>query len=240
MHSSATYHTILPDAPVASDGVAERVFAQTFRTDFSAPGFSLLSFATPIASQELRAYMVALKQELDALVHARTGKRLVYQSMARFNQQVTTKFHLDGAPAEAFLMLGYEPSEVACNLAMADYSLAAWNLGITPAEFIRDHNPMYASGARLLEGTITPLASFDPSGSNILVINNSCLPFDAKNKNLLGVMHQATIPHPDLAKNRIINSTMLRTAASLDEEAVTVAQQQDYVSTSAISGPSAY
>ena len=239
MHPSATYHTFIADSSDAPE-LAKRVFAQTFRTDFTAPGFSLLTFAGPITSQELRAYMVALKQELDAIVHARSGKRLVYQSMARFNQQVTTKFHLDGAPAEAFLMLGYEPSEVASSLAMADYSLAAWKLGITPAEFVRDHNPMYASGARLLEGAITPLASFDSSQSNILVINNSCLPFDEAKMNLLGVMHQATIPQPDAAKNRIINSTMLRIAASLNEEAVTAAQQQDYIATSAISGPSAY
>ena len=160
--------------------------------------------------------------------------------MARFNQQNTTKFHLDGAPEESFLMLGYEASEVECTLAIADYTLAAWKLGITPAAFVRDHNPMYATGARLLEGTITPLTAFDPGRANILVINNSCLPYVEHGQNLLGVMHQATIAKPDPAKRRIINSTMMRSAASIAEESLTLAQQQAYVVTSEISGSSAY
>jgi hypothetical protein len=32
--------------------------------------------------------------------------------MGRFDSQATTKFHLAGAPDEAFLMLGYEASRV--------------------------------------------------------------------------------------------------------------------------------
>lgn len=213
---------------------------QTFRTDFSAPGFSLLSFALPITSEALRAGMIEVKQNLDALHFGRAGKHLVYQSMTRFNQHNTTKFHLDGAPEESFLMLGYEPSEVACTLAMADYTLAAWKHGITPAALVRDHNPMYASGARLLEGTITPLTAFDPGRASILAINNSCLPYAQDGQNLLGVMHQATIPNPDNTKLRIINSTMIRIAASLSEEVLAPAQQQAFATTSEISGPSDY
>ena len=45
--------------------------------------------------------------------------------MGRFDSQTTTKFHLDGAPDEAFLMLGYEASPVRSELAIADYSKAA-------------------------------------------------------------------------------------------------------------------
>jgi hypothetical protein len=237
MHPPSAYHTVLsgpPDLPIAA-----RVIEQTFRTRFDEPGFSLLSFAIPVASENLRAAMLELKQCLHTLFLVWTGRHLVYQSMARFDQQTTTKFHLDGGPPESFLMLGYEPSEVASAIAMADYSLAAWKMGIEPAEFVADYNPMYATGAKLLEGTITPLA-FDARQANILVVNNSCLPFDASAKNLLGVMHQATIAHSDPTKRRIINSTMIRTAPRLVDEALTPEQQQDYVTTMQISGPTAY
>jgi hypothetical protein len=237
MHPPSSYHLVLSEVPNLP--VAARVIEQTFRTRFDEPGFSLLSFEIPITSEKLRAAMVELKQHLHALFFVWTGRHLVYQAMARFDQQTTTKFHLDGGPAESFLMLGYEPSEVVSVIAMADYTLAAWKMGIEPAAFVADHNPMYVAGAKLLEGTITPLA-FDARQANILVVNNSCLPFDAGGKNLLGVMHQATIAHPDPTKRRIINSTMIRTAASLGEEVLTPDQQQDYVTTTHISGPTAY
>jgi len=237
MHPPSAYHLLVPHLPDASkwQTLAQEIFRQTFRTRFDAPGFSLLSFAIGITSESLRAGMVELKQALDILFHEETGRYLVYQSMARFDQQVTTKFHLDGGPPESFLMLGYEPSEVHSSLAMADYTLAAWKLGIEPAAFVRDHNPMYASGAKLLEGTITALSGFDPRRATILVINNSCVPYDERGRHLLGVMHQATIPYPDSAKQRIVNSTMFRPAVSVDEEALSPKQQQEYIITEQIS-----
>jgi len=242
MHSPSKYHTILDHVPGAVDWkpIARRVFEQSFRTNFDWPGFSLLSFTVTVDSESLRRCMITLKALLDSLYHARSGKRLVYQSMARFDQQVTTKFHLDGGLTESFLMLGYEPSEVPSALAMADYTLASWKMGIAPDEFIRNHNPMFASGAQLLVGTITPIIAFNPLQANLLIVNNSCLPMDPAAGNLLGVMHQATIPQPDLTKTRIVNSTMIRTASSLAEEELTMQKQQDYVVTKDISGPVGY
>ena len=63
--------------------------------------------------------------------------------MARFDQQETTKFHLDGAPEQSMLMLGYEPSRVVSRLFLADYTRAASDLGITPQLFLTEFNPMY-------------------------------------------------------------------------------------------------
>jgi len=242
MHSPSSYQTVLTQIPESADwpALAQRVLQQTFRTNFEAPGFSLVSFAMPISSEAFRACLIELKIALDALFFAQTGRHLVFRSLARFNQQNTTKFHLDGGPEESFLMLGYEPSDVPSSLAFADFTLVAWTMGIEPAAFIRDHNPMFASGAQLLEGAITPLKPFDPKIANIVVINNGSLPFDKNGRNLLGVMHQATIASPEESKRRIINSTMLRPAATLDEEEVTPEQLRDYVTTSHISGPVAY
>jgi hypothetical protein len=188
----------------------------------------------------MRRLLVGLKTRLDALLWARWGKRLVYRSMARFDQQVTTKFHLDGGPAESFLMLGYEPSDVESTLAMADYSRASWELGIEPGRFLTDLNPMFSGGTRLLEPFVTPVAAFDHRRANVLVVNNSSLPFDVSGRNLVGVMHQATIARPDPDKRRVINSTMLFAAPSVEDEEVGVRQQADFVVTSRISGRDDY
>jgi hypothetical protein len=240
--AAADYYTAVDRYPDdrGTPGLAGCVLAQTFRTDFNAPGFSLLTFATPITSEQLRRCMIVLRMELHASIHAKTGRCLAFQSVARFDQQVTTKFHLDGGPAESFLMLGYEPSEVPSALAMADYTRAAHQLGIEPKEFLDRHNPMFASGAKLLEGTITQLTAFDWRCSSILFINNSSLPYDAAGRHQLGVMHQATILKPDASKQRIINSTMLSLVSSLEEEKVKPDQQQEYIRTTAISRPSGY
>ena len=56
--------------------------------------------------------MVELKGLLSDLAVQRGRRPFAYLSMARFDQQETTKFHLDGAPAESLLMLGYEPSKI--------------------------------------------------------------------------------------------------------------------------------
>jgi hypothetical protein len=220
--------------------LAPQVYEQTFRTTFTRPGFSLITFAQPIASETLRRRMVQLKLALADLFGQRRGRHLVYHSMARFDQQVTTKFHLDGGAEESFLMLGYEASAVESRLAMADYSQAAHALGIEPARFVTDHNPMHASGERLLTGYITPLSAFDPARDTILVINNSSSPYRNNGSNLLGVMHQATIPCPDPTRRRIINSTMLRAADRADAETLTADQQAVYITTTHISGPASY
>ena len=137
------YHTWiagLPDAQQWNDIATRRIYAQVFRADFAAPGAALISFRESIPSVELRALMWTLKNTLSALHHQASGKHLVYLSMGRFDSQTTTKFHLDGAPGEAFLMLGYESSPVRSELAIADYSKAAHDWGITPKKLLAEFN----------------------------------------------------------------------------------------------------
>jgi len=54
-------------------------------------------------------------------VSVRRGRLpFTFRSLARFDQQETTKFHLDGAPEQSMLVLGYEPSRVQSRLPTAD------------------------------------------------------------------------------------------------------------------------
>ena len=175
--------------------------------------------------------MVDLKRLLSEKCLQRAGKKLLYRSMARFDQQETTKFHIDGAPAESILMLGYEPSKVRSRLFLADYTQAAFDLAITPEQFLEDFNPMYRKGEELLGRYVTELPQPEPGHSRILLVNNSSLPFVKDSKNALGVMHKAIIDTPDDMEHRIVNSTMLVT----EGEEISAEKQSEFVKTHKIS-----
>ena len=84
----------------------ERIFRAVFRTEFTQPGFALIRMPGDTDSLTLRRSMVILKDDLSRLYVQQFQHSLTYLSLARFNQQVTTKFHLDGSPETAFLMFG--------------------------------------------------------------------------------------------------------------------------------------
>ncbi len=217
------------------DVTLRRVYAQVFRTNFKAPGVALLSFREEVSSKELRSLMCNLKMRLSTLHQEMHGKHLVYLSMGRFDSQVTTKFHLDGAPDEAFLMLGYEASQVKSELSIADYSRAAYDWNITPQKLLTDFNPMFADNEKRLLPYITQLTAFNPAQPHILLLNNSSLPYAENSLNFLGVMHQATIV-ANSQVHRIINSTMISTALNANNEPIDAASQKQFLETSEITG----
>ena len=210
---------------------AEKVFDLVWRFDFAAPGFAIIDLAPGIDSHTLRSWIVGLKERMNGVSVRRGGKAFSFRSMARFDQQVTTKFHLDGAPAESMLILGYEPSNVASRLFLADFTCAAFDLGITPQQFLSDFNPMYKKGEDLLGRYVTELPQPEEGHSRILLINNSSLPFTAARTNPLGVMHKAIIVTPDEGERRIVNSTMLVT----EGDEISAERQEEFITTDKIS-----
>jgi len=211
---------------------AETVFDLVWRFDFAAPGFAVLDIAPGPDSHALRSMMVSLKERLSEIGVSRGRGQFVYKSMARFDQQETTKFHLDGAPEQSLLMLGYEPSNVESRLFLADYTRAAFDLGITPTQFLSDFNPMYKTGEDLLGRYTTELPQPAEGHSRILLVNNSSLPFTEARTNTMGVMHKAIIVTPDDAERRIVNSTMLAVG---EADAIGQEQQREFVTTDKIS-----
>src|SRR5262249_3942766 len=109
---------------------------------------------------------------------------------------------------------------------------AAFDLGMTPPQFLLDHNPMYRRGEELLSPYISELPQPEPGRSRILLINNSSLPFTAGQTNSLGGMHKAEIINPTESERRIVNSTMIVVG---DEEAISQERQQEFVITNEIS-----
>jgi hypothetical protein len=233
MRSQTEYHPSLPPAPDRASFrvISERVFDLVWRFDFTAPGFCLLDAGTGVDSHSLRSWTVDLKQRLREGGVRHGGKPFVFRSMARFDQQETTKFHLDGAPDQSMLLLGYEPSRVRSRLFLADYTRTAFDLGITPQQFLSAFNPMYRNGEELLARYVTELPQPGQGRTRISFINNSSLPFTEGATNPLGVMHKAIIFTPNETESRIVNSTMLVT----EGEEVGQEQQHDFLTTDKIS-----
>ncbi len=217
---------------------ASEIFGLVWRFDFLAPGFCLLDLGPHVDSCSLRSAMAALKMQLSEVLSP-LGKKFVYRSLGRFNQQVTTKFHLDGAPAESLLMLGYEPSNVRSRLWLADYVHCAFDRGLTPDQFMNDLNPMFHPGEEALTDYVTELPQPDSGHSRILLINNSLLPFTDSQTNPLGVMHKAEIVEPKAEESRIVNSVMLTTTALSKPDLIGEEQESAFVTTDAIS-PTVY
>lgn len=212
---------------------ADNVFEQVFRTELSRPGFIILVLPANAESRNLRQSMVDLKFRLSDLHQARWGESLEYLSLGRFDQQNSTKLHLDGAPERSFLMLGYEPTTVRSEFQIADFSRCAHDLELSPAEFLRLHNPMFSSGAELLKDYVTTLSAWQEDRPRIVVINNSSAEPGTPGMTY-GVLHGASIPAPNPQATRVINSTMMAPArfASSDPAMKTC----EFISTNKISG----
>jgi hypothetical protein len=216
------------------DSLADVVYRRVCRTTFDQPGFCLLNAGPKLDSPGFRRLMVELKQALAELHAARTGHALVYLSAARFDQQETTRLHLDGGPEECFLMLGYEPSEVDAELAIADYSKCAFDLGMTPKEFLARHNPMFRAGHELLVPYLTRIPCFSRTNYQIVCINNSYAPFSATDSKWQGTLHTASILLPDENQRRVINSTMIANLPSGSTDAISAGQLEEFQTTAAV------
>jgi hypothetical protein len=229
MHSLANYIRSLTTKPDATFAAA--VFDLVWRFDFDCPGFCLIDVGANTDSHALRRRMVELKNRLSALLQQRIGIPFCFRSMGRFDQQETTKFHLDGAPEQSMLILGYEPSTVVSRLFLADYSRAAFDIGITPQQYLHDFNPMFGHNEERLTPYITELPQPQTDHARILVINNSSLSFDEERRHPLGVMHKAILVAPDSSRRRIVNSTML----DLEGNDLAPEKQEEFCTTTGIS-----
>lgn len=184
--------------------LAERIFRDCCRRNYDRPGFSLLKLGLDLDSSRFRHFMNALKEALSLEQQRSDGRKLSYFSLGRFDQQVSTKFHLDGGPEDSFLMLGYEPSLIEAELSLADYSRCAADLGMTPEEFLERHNPMFKVNENLLGPYLIRLHEFNPEEFQILFINNS-----RSSSGWQGLLHAAVMPSPDESQRRVINSTLI-------------------------------
>jgi len=214
--------------------LAWAVFRRVFRQNFEMPGFAVVAFPAAFSSRELRETMVRLKEAFSTRLEKQWGEHLEYLSLGRFDQQATTKMHLDGAPERSVLILGYEPTEVASELLIADYAQCAHTLGLSPAEYLAQHNPMFPGATGQLDPYLTTIAAWCEERPRIVVINNSSGSPDHP-RYLHGVLHGARILSPDASKTRIINSTTA--GVSPTQETEPNKSVLEFLATDAVSGP---
>lgn len=191
--------------PDAVRDLGEQLYATVWRRTLDQPGFALVEFANSAMSTELRLRMAQLVEAVNDTAIRHGEQRFVYERLGRFDQQVTTKFHRDGAPPASLLVLGYEPSTVASRFFVADLPRAARDRGLGANAFITAHNPMFPAGETLLRGYVTEL-KWPKDRSVIVLLNNSLFPDDASAGQPLGVLHKGEILAPDSTATRVINS----------------------------------
>ena len=160
------------------------------------------------------------------------GHKLMYQWMVRFDQQETTKFHLDNAADQSFLMLGYEPTKIKSKLYFADYILFIKNTNIDGDEYFEKYNPIFSDGENQLKPYTTEIEGFSEETYKIVLMNNSNT---KKPDETIGVFHKAEIIKKDSTQERIINSTMIYSGHVEEVELFSAEQQQDFITTQKIS-----
>jgi len=234
--STADYCLAAQDELAGSglSNLAHEVYRRVCRCGFDAPGFCLIDLGTATDSESLRRTMVSLKQGLCRIHQATNGRELIYLSAGRFDQQITTKLHRDGGPEESFLMLGYEPSSVPSEVALADYSKCAYDLELTPQEFLEKHNPMFAAGEQLLQPYTTTVRCFSHQRFQILLINNSIAPFSTQGETWQGVLHTATVREPSDNLRRVVNSTMVASVSIGTAEPITEVEQHQFITSTIV------
>ena len=214
--------------------IAAEIYRRTCRVSFDEPGFCVLNVGQ-IDSVAFRQLMVDIKRAMAAIHESTTGKTLAYRSAARFDQQETTRPHLDGGPDESLLMLGYEPSTIDSELEIADYAQCAFDLGISPKAFMDEYNPMFKPGYDMLRPYTTRVPCFSKTDYQIVCINNSCAAYTESQPAWQGVLHTATMLTPDESASRVINSTMIASVPAGMADKVDTDELNDFVSTSEVS-----
>ena len=191
--------------PLGGRRLAADLYPDVWRTTLDRPGFALVPLPADTDSRALRRFMLDLVDGFGEASAAAGGERLVCERLGRFDQQVSSRFHRDGAPPASLLVLGYEPTAVRSRFWVADAHRAARDAGLGVDAYLSAHNPMTADGERRLMAYATELDL--PHGEPfVVIVNNSLLPLDPGGANPLGVLHKATIPEPDTAARRVINS----------------------------------
>jgi hypothetical protein len=179
--------------------------------------------------------MLRLKERLDVIHQTRTGKHFVYTSMGRFDQQVMTKPHRDGGPEESVLILGYKPTPIRSHLFIFDDINYAFDWGVELKDVPPPYDLFETEIDPILAGYMKTVERLDSGTHQILMINNSCLPYREGQAVMLGVQHHAVIENRSAEAWRIVNSVMFASMDPCEAGPVSPEEQQHFLTTDEIS-----
>ncbi len=208
----------------------QNLYESVCRTNLTLPGFYFLDFGTQVTSREFRSCMSDLWKRLNQQHQLkRPTQQLSLTTLDRFDQQNSTKPHRDSGPTESLLVLGYEPSKVASEITLYDYSRCARDMKQSPSKWLEDHNPMFGDLGQLSDYAIR-LDQFSSDRYQLLIINNSVGDLQGHPLQWQGLLHSATIASPNPKKKRVINSAQLAPIHSEATPAVSEEQRIDFLS----------
>ncbi|MEM9701898.1 MAG: hypothetical protein AAF907_05590 [Planctomycetota bacterium] len=196
-------------ASLSEDETLDLIFERVCRVDPTPPGacfFRLESVPADFDSAAFQQRQVNLVVSLSERVERRRGEPLAVVSAGRFDQQNTTRPHLDGGPAENLLILGYEPTEVPSSFFTYDLARFAADRELSPAEAMDRHNPMFPASDADWASYECKIEGFEGRSWRIVILNNSSTSRDGISWQ--GVLHAATVPRPDPSATRAVNSMM--------------------------------
>lgn len=205
------------------DGQSRKIYNDVFRTSDSQLGFYFVDLGDEIDSKIFRKIMVDLKGSLTKHCKIHQRKWLTYQSLGRFNQQKTSKFHKDTADSSSFLMLGYEPTKVGSKVRVADFDKYFNQKGKEPHGSLgEDHHITSAAGEIIPKSFVTELNDFPKENYRILLLNNS---------EALGVFHSAEIGESIEGEMRVINYMMMYMHSHCVEESYNDKEIENFINT---------
>lgn len=195
-----------PERLAYSEQELKTIYQAVFRQSTVEPGFYYEDLGPNWGSHALRQRMVNLKQGLSVFCE-RQGGVLHYQSMGRFNQLHSSRFHRDSTDqAHSFLMLGYEPTEIESQVYLGDYSRLIEEEALSLENYLgqrRDVNAQVNDAP--LEPYSTALTPFPKRHYRLVLLNNS----KSFSEKTLGVFHRAEVSPSASEADRIINYMML-------------------------------
>ncbi len=243
-HAAPAAPLRIAPADLAADATRDAVHARVCRTALTEPGWCVLNLGAGnpgFDSVAFRRGMLGLIAGLSERHRRRTGEPLAVASAMRFDQQTTTRPHLDGGPEQSLLLLGYEPTAVDSTFAAHDLARFAADRGLTPAEALTRYNPLLPVASDPWLPYATAAADFDPATWRIVAVNNSgaAPPADADAAPVWrGVLHTAAVPRPDPSARRVVNSVMLA-PASLAPAPLAADDLERFASTAPVLRPAA-
>ena len=211
-----------------SEKEVNNIYKEVFRQSTVNSGFCYFDFGKEIDSKSFRQVMVNLKESLSEICTTTLNKKLIYQSIGRFNHQNSSRFHRDTAENHSFLMLGYEPTKVDSKVYVADYSkyIEVQNIPLLHY-FENDEANNTIKNYDGLEPYITELNPFSKNHFRLLIVNNS----KSFTEKTYGVFHRGEIPNKLEQENRVLNYMMLHLCDNLVEERYSNEIVNDFINT---------
>lgn len=193
----------------------DKIYRAVFRPTTNEPGFYHLDLGTEIDSKAFRKQMVELKERLSRTCQLHQNKQLNYQWMSRTNHRNSSQFHIDTAPEQSILMLGYEPSTVESKVYLADYTRFLEENELSAQDYFRNSiNGNFAPNDEELTPYVSELTPFPKDHYRIVVINNS----RSFGQKTYGVFHRGEVPDNLVQEDRLVNAIMLAVCESGIEE----------------------